>query len=160
MTTRKILGTVRTVTATNVLNAVGKGLSDVASAKSLTNNDLARILNKSDDTVGNYRNSASEMGVTAFAFATEKWGAEFADPLLNELGYRLCPIDAEDGNPHRTATDISHLLASFLEALSTDEDGDGNPLDHTDVLKLAKFIRPLMPKLQAILDRAEALRSA
>lgn len=151
MSAPKISGSKRTLTASIVLNAVAHGLGGIAAAQHLSNADLGGVLNKTDDTAGNYRNGNSEMGVVALSLAIKEWGPAFGDQALAPTGYRLCPISVEQTEVAVIARETGAFLAELLTYFA-----DGS-LNHQEMLALAKTVRPLMPMLQSLLAQADAI---
>jgi hypothetical protein len=163
MASREIIRIVAKPTSEQILSDHGASLSLAKSRKDLSQQAIAEKLGKQDrKSAADYLAGDSDPGLIGFllGIADPDLGDEYGNGVLKRVNRRLCPLEEEGGNHHRTAADLSRLVATLLDALSEDADGDGDPLDHQDVLALDRIIRPLMPKLQAILSRADRLRGA
>ncbi len=73
------------------------------------------------------------------------------DEVLALYGVRISPRTALVGADMAVIAELARVLARFTEALA-----DGSRI-HTETLDVAKLLRPLMPKLTAIIDEADAL---
>lgn len=85
MSVRQSSANLPVVSASSILDALGRDLSQIKSEDRLTFNDLARVLGKSPDQAAKYCEGTAEMGVTAFYFAKQAWNGRFtgrADALV------------------------------------------------------------------------------
>ena len=73
---------------------------------------------------------------------------------LNRLGYQVIATNMEITPDMVTASQMSRAVAAFLEIL---EDGKRN---HQETLALADVLRPLVPRLTAIVHEADGLKVA
>lgn len=73
---------------------------------------------------------------------------------LNRLGYQVIATNMEVTPDMVTASQMSRAVAAFLEIL---EDGKRN---HQETLHLADVLRPLVPRLTAIVHEADGLKVA
>ena len=73
---------------------------------------------------------------------------------LNRLGYQVIATNMEVTPDMVTASQMSRAVAAFLEIL---EDGKRN---HQETLALAEVLRPLVPRLTAIVHEADGLKVA
>lgn len=71
---------------------------------------------------------------------------------LSELGFKVVPKDLSMSPDMKTASDMSDALTLFIRAL---EDG---ARDHVETQQLAKKLRPLIPKLSALVAEADKQR--
>ena len=71
---------------------------------------------------------------------------------LAELGFKAVPLDFQMSPDMRTAAEMSDALTLLIRAL---EDGTR---DHSETLALAKKLRPLVPKLAALVAEADKYR--
>jgi DNA-binding phage protein len=71
---------------------------------------------------------------------------------LSELGFKVVPKDLSMSPDMKTATEMSDALTLFIRAL---EDG---ARDHTETVQLARKLRPLIPKLSALVAEADKHR--
>lgn len=76
------------------------------------------------------------------------------DELLRLYGFVLVPSDAEMSPDMVTLSHMSRAMAEFVEVLS-----DGKRT-HRETLELAEELRPLIPRLTAIIHEAEGLKAA
>ena len=73
------------------------------------------------------------------------------DEVLALYGVKLCPRTATPGGDMMVVAELAQVLARLAKAIE-----DGTRI-HTETLDVAKALRPLMPKLTAIIDEADAL---
>lgn len=71
---------------------------------------------------------------------------------LAEIGFKVVPLEMMMSPDMRTATEMSDCLTTLIRAL---EDGSR---DHIETQALAKKLRPLIPKLAALVDEADSHR--
>jgi hypothetical protein len=76
------------------------------------------------------------------------------DELLSAYGFRIVPESAVMSPDMLTLSHMSKAMAEFIDALS---DGKRN---HRETLELAEELRPLIPRLTAIVHEAEGLKAA
>lgn len=74
------------------------------------------------------------------------------DEVLHLYGFELRPCAALGGSDIQTVAGLSHAAGKLAEALA-----DGRR-DHLETLDLADDIRPLLPRLSAIVGEADRLR--
>lgn len=74
------------------------------------------------------------------------------DELLALYGVKLCPLGTQRATDMSTLAEMAGVLARFADAIS-----DG-VRDHRETLMLAGVLRPLLPKLTAIVSEADELR--
>ena len=74
------------------------------------------------------------------------------DEVIKLYGFELRPSTSECGNDIQTVAGLSHAAGKLAEALA-----DGRR-DHIETLELAEDIRPLLPRLSAIVGEADRLR--
>ena len=74
-------GNRRTLSASDMLNALGDALSQIRHEDRLTWADLGSVMRKSDDQAAKYADSSATMDVVAFALAKREWGSRFAGPF-------------------------------------------------------------------------------
>jgi hypothetical protein len=70
------------------------------------------------------------------------------------LGFQIVPRDLELSPDMQTLHQMSKAMAEFIDAL---KDGKRN---HRETLELADELRPLIPRLTAIVHEAEGLKAA
>jgi hypothetical protein len=73
---------------------------------------------------------------------------------LGKLGYQAIPTNAQVTPDMVTASQMSRAVAAFLEIL---EDGKRSP---SETCSLADVLRPLIPRLTAIVHEADGLKVA
>lgn len=71
----------RTLSASAVHQAVADDLSLIKHEDRLTFADIGRVLGKSEDQAAKYCDGTAEMGVSAYAFARERWNGRFTGSL-------------------------------------------------------------------------------
>lgn len=75
------------------------------------------------------------------------------DEVLALYGVQLCPRDTDKRADMSTVAEMAGVLARFADAIS-----DG-VRDHNETVKVAELLRPLLPKLTAIVAEADAIRA-
>jgi hypothetical protein len=115
-----IHGPRRVFSASAVLDAIAADLSQIKTEDGLTDEDLGRVLGKSDDQAAKYRTGLAEMGLVAFAAGMREWNGRFTGSL-----FRLC----EETRPgivcdHSGQTSILAAALALSKAL---EDGEITP---------------------------------
>jgi hypothetical protein len=93
--------------ASHVLEAVARDLSQIKEEDGLTDADIGRVLGKSEDQANKYRKAEADMGLVSFAAGKREWNGRFTGSLD-----RLC----EESRPG-VVCDRSTLTA-VLEAAS------------------------------------------
>jgi hypothetical protein len=76
------------------------------------------------------------------------------DELMSAYGFRIVPENAAMTPDMQTLAHMSKAMAEFIDAL---RDGKRN---HRETLELAEELRPLVPRLTAIIHEAEGLKAA
>lgn len=71
---------------------------------------------------------------------------------LSELGFKIVPKDMAQSPDLKMVTDISDMLTTYIRAL---EDGTR---DHVETQQIARKVRPLIPKLSALVAEADRVR--
>ena len=74
------------------------------------------------------------------------------DEVLGLYGFHLVPDDAAMSPDMQTLVEMSQAMTRFVEAM---EDGRR---DHRETIELATKLRPLVPKLCAIIEEADATK--
>jgi predicted N-formylglutamate amidohydrolase len=98
-----------------------------------------------------------ERGATPGAYAL--FNALLADPtalaeVLRAYGLKVVPDRADAANDLSTAAGLSHAAGALIEA---HEDGYRN---HSETLRIANRLRPLLPQIAAIIEEADRLKGA
>lgn len=75
------------------------------------------------------------------------------DEAIAVYGFRIIPADAAMSPDMQTLFEMSRALTSFIDAL------DDGRRDHRETLELAELLRPVVPKLTAIIHEAEGLKA-
>lgn len=116
----QIHGKRRALSASSILEAIGRDLSQIKAEDKLTFSDLGRVLGKSEDQAAKYCEGSAEMGVIAFAFARDQWNGRFTGTLDALI---------EHGAP--VTTDRSKLSAimkaNLALSLALEDDGEASP---------------------------------
>jgi hypothetical protein len=73
-----IHGKRRTVSASGLLEALGRDLAQIRIDDRLTWADLGRVFGKSEDQAAKYADGTAEMPVTAYLFAQREWGTRIS----------------------------------------------------------------------------------
>lgn len=116
-----IVGKRRSLSASNILAAVGDALSAIKHEDELTYGDMGAYLGKSEDMAAKYADGTAEMGVTTYARAKAVWSGRFTGRLD-----ALLDTAATQHNPKHGQTLILHAALSLSQAL---EDGELTPQD-------------------------------
>lgn len=74
------------------------------------------------------------------------------DEVLSLYDFEIRPKRAAAANDMETVADLSHLVGAWVSALA-----DGHRC-HVETLALAKVIRPLLPRMNAICAEADFIR--
>ncbi len=121
------------------------GMSDAAIAE--------RLGKENRKSAASYIAGTTSLDLLGFlnAIQDDELGDEFGNDVLRLVHRRLCPITAERAPVDQVATEVAGFLTSLLRAWSDKK------IDHREKLALAKLLRPLMPKLQAIIADADAV---
>lgn len=85
MNARTIHGKRKTVSASDILEAVAADLAQIKEEDKLTYADLGRVLGRSEDQAAKYCDGTAEMGLTTFYFAKQEWNGRItgrADALV------------------------------------------------------------------------------
>lgn len=142
-TSPQIHGNRSTVSASDVLEALGNSLGEIKATDRLTYGDLGVELGKSEDVAASYRAATSDMPVTAFFRGLGKWGSRFAGEAIRKHGFKLVPIDAT-GAPHPVQFATS-LTGTAHDTLMASLDG----IDPAEAKRL-------LPGVEASRDQAAA----
>lgn len=141
----------------DTINAVvGRALLDVKARSGMSDTALAERLGKADrKSAVSYIAGTTSLDLHAFlnGIQDEELGDEFGNDVLRLVNRRLCPVTVEPAPVDQVAADLAGFLTSLLRAWSD------HRLDHREKLALAKLLRPLMPKLQAIIADADLVRA-
>lgn len=121
MTTPQFHGRYRTIPASLMLDTLGESLKAIKERDGATDGDLGAVLGKSDDRAAAYRAGAADMGVVSFLRGCKEWDGCFANGVLNLVGMKLVPIEAESVDDQASVT----TLLSFAMALSGELEKDG-----------------------------------
>ena len=76
------------------------------------------------------------------------------DEVMKLYHLRLVPMEGFMSPDMETIFEMSRAITSFIQAL------DDGKRDHQETIELAKLLRPVVPKLTAIIHQADGLRSA
>lgn len=98
MSVRQSSGKCVPVSASSILECLGRDLLQIKHEDRLTFSDLGRILGKSEDQAAKYCEGTAEMGVTAFYFAKQAWNGRFtgrADALVGRGPDNTCDRSKE-----------------------------------------------------------------
>jgi hypothetical protein len=75
------------------------------------------------------------------------------DEVMSEVGYCVTPLEIEFDNDLELIAELSALLTEWLDAMK-----DGRR-DHVELMRIAKRIRHLLPKLRGVVGEADKLRA-
>lgn len=106
----------RTVSASAILEALGKDLAQIKHEDGLTWADMARVMGKSEDQAAKYAEATAEMSVTTFYFAKREWNGRFtgsADQMVQR--------HRGETSDRSKATIITEALMRISLALEDDE---------------------------------------
>jgi hypothetical protein len=110
----------RTVSASLLLDTLGKSLTEIKREDDATDADLGVVLGKSGDRAEAYRKGAGDMGVVSFLRGCGKWDGRFANNALALVGMKLVPMEAGEGVDRQSITVLASLLAEVGAALEDD----------------------------------------
>jgi len=111
----------RTISATVMLETVGKSLDRIKKADKASDADLAATLGKeSKDSAERYRKGIGDMGLVSFLRGCAAWDGRFANDVLAKIGMKLVPLDAAEVSDRTAASALTKLLLEMSIAL---EDG-------------------------------------
>ncbi|WP_267386517.1 hypothetical protein [Sphingomonas sp. GC_Shp_3] len=110
----------RTVSASLLLDTLGRSLATIKREDEATDADLGAVLGKSPDRAEAYRKGAGDMGVVSFLRACGKWDGRFANDALALVGMKLIPIETGEGADREIVTALAELLAKVGAAVERD----------------------------------------
>lgn len=76
----QVHGNRTTLTASNMLNALGDCLGEIRKEDRLTWAEVGAVMHKSDDMAAKYADGSAAMDVVAFGLAKRAWGSRFSGP--------------------------------------------------------------------------------
>lgn len=130
MSTPPIVGRYRTVPASRLLDQLGDSLDAIKREDGLTDVDLGRVLGKSDDQAGKYRNGTADMGVVSLLYGIREWDGRFVNDVLALLGHKISPIETSAATDRDAMPALTGLLHEIATALADDGKIDDRELDH------------------------------
>jgi hypothetical protein len=139
--------------ASNVLNALGRGLTQIRDGDGLTWKDVGRALGKSEDRAAQYAGGSGDMGVISFLLGCREWNGRFANEALAMIGMKLVPLDRGEVSDRRFSTILAEMMAAWNKAL---EDGEVTEEELVamqallDATGRAVDARKTKPKLEAV----------
>ncbi len=104
---RQSTGSRPVFSASHVLEAVARDLTQIKEEDGLTDADIGRVLGKSEDQANKYRKAEADMGLVSFAAGKREWNGRFTGSLD-----RLC----EESRPGAVCDQSA--LTSLLQAAS------------------------------------------
>lgn len=140
----------RSVSASNLIEAMAASLSVIKSDDGLTDKDLGHILHKGQDAGKAYRTGYAEMGAVAFLRACERWNGRFASKAFELIGMKLVPIAAAPVNDQTVATRLAKLMLEMSLAL---EDGE---IDELELRRMKRTLVDAAEGIDAMRERASA----
>jgi hypothetical protein len=133
-----IHGKAKTVSASDVVNALADALGEIRREDRLTWSDMGNVLGKSEDQAAKYADASAVMDITTFWRAREAWGSRFT-------GYfdRLTsgPAKTDDRHDHTTV-----LVAALAIAQALESDNTITPQE----------VKAMRPQLESARDAIEA----
>ncbi len=107
-------GKAKTVSASDMVNALAGALGEIRQQDHLTWSDMGAVLGKSDDQAAKYADGSAVMDITTFWRARAVWGSRFT-------GYfdRLSAATPQASDRHGHTTVLTAALA-IAQALETD----------------------------------------
>jgi hypothetical protein len=115
-----IPGRFRTVPASEMLKALGDSLGRIKDRDGLTYVDVGRVLGKSDDQAGKYREGTADMGVVSFLLGCREWDGAFANEALGKVGMKLVPVESNAATDRDALPALTGLLHEVAVALADD----------------------------------------
>lgn len=107
-----IHGNRTTVSASDMLNALGDSLSLIRQQDRLTWADVGAVLGKSDDQAAKYADGSATMDVVSFWRAREVWGSRFTG-LFDRLGEAA--VQTDDRHDQTVVLAAALVIARALE---------------------------------------------
>ncbi len=120
MTAPTIPGRFRTVPASEMLRVLGDGIGRIKDRDKLTYVDVGRVLGKSDDQAGKYRDGTADMGVVSFLLGAREWDGSFANDALALVGMKLIPIETSAATDRDMLPALTGILNEVAIALADD----------------------------------------
>lgn len=119
-TAPRIHRTYRSVSASEMMEAIGESLSAIKSEDGLTDADLGAELGKSEDQAAKYRTSLAEMPATVFIRACRRWNGRFANRVFGLFGGKLVMLDPGAGSDRAGQTALMRAVLALQDALEDD----------------------------------------
>lgn len=128
MPDQTIHGPHRIVSASKLLDAMGKSLSVIKEQDDLTDAELGAVMHKGADQGAKYRTALAEMGAVAFLRACQTWNGRFANGALALIGMKLTPLVARPQPDRSFGVMLSRLKLAVDVALEDDNQIDDDEL--------------------------------
>ena len=121
MSTRpRIHGAYRSVSALEMMEAIGASLSAIKAEDGLTDADLGAELGKSEDQAAKYRTALAEMPATVFIRACRRWNGRFANRIFGLFGGKLVMLDPGRESDRAGQTALMRAVLALQDALEDD----------------------------------------
>ena len=124
MSAPTIHGRFRTVSASAMLETLGRSLTQIKDEDRLTDADLGAVLGKSEDQAAKYRGGMADMGVVSLLRGAREWDGRFMNEALGLVGMKMLPLDVGVGSDRATFTALTGLLHQIAAALENDGEID------------------------------------
>lgn len=111
----------RALSASSILDAIGRDLSQIKHEDRLTYADLGRVLGKSEDQAAKYCEGTAEMGAVAFAFAWDQWNGRFTGSLTALINGKPDSTDDRDKESSILKAALALSVALADGSVSDDE---------------------------------------
>jgi hypothetical protein len=119
----------RTVSASLMLDTLGKSLADIKREDDATDADLGAVLGKSGDRAEAYRKGSGDMGVVSFLRGCGKWDGRFANEALALVGMKLVPLEGAVIDDQASVTSVLSLALALSAELEKDGSVDDEDLE-------------------------------
>jgi hypothetical protein len=103
-----------------MLETLGDSLERIKRADGLTDIDLGRVLGKSDDQAGKYRNGTADMGVVSLFLGAREWDGRFVNDAFALVGMKLVPLESSAATDRDALPALTGLLHEVAMALADD----------------------------------------
>lgn len=150
MTAPIIPGRYRTVPASTLLATLGDSLGRIKDRDKLTYVDVGRVLGKSDDQAGKYRDGTADMGVVSLLLGIREWDGAFINDVLGLVGMKVVPLESSAATDRDALPAITGLLHQVAVALADDGKIDDRELMamRTELTEAGRAIDMLRERLR------------
>jgi transcriptional regulator with XRE-family HTH domain len=116
--TPPIHGKNRFVSASMMLDAMGRALFAIRNEDHLSYADMGQALGKSEDQVAKYCSGTAAMDAPTFLRACSVWNGRFSSAVFSLIGQYVAPSDAQPINCQTAVIDVTRFLLDLQIALA------------------------------------------